>query len=1027
MRRRILQLLIVLGVALIPLYHFASAREAGQTSSPKVEFNRDIQPILAAHCVRCHGPAQQMAGLRLDSANAIAAVVTRGNSSASRLIHRIKGEGGEPRMPMGGAPLTTSQIAILEAWVDAGAHTPPASTASTARHWAFTAPTRPAVPTTRNTLWPRNPLDHFILAEIEKQGLRPSAEAPRTTLIRRLSLDLTGLPPSPTDVDAFVNDRRPDAYERVVDRLLASPHYGERWGRWWLDAARYADSNGFEKDRPRSIWPYRDWVIRAFNNDLPFDRFTIEQIAGDLLPNATLDQKVATGFLRNSMLNEEGGVDPEQYRVEGVIDRVDAVGKAFLGLTIACAQCHNHKFDPIAQREYYQFYAFLNSDDEPEIEVPGDEVTRKRREIERAIAKIEDELIARTPDIDKRLVDWENSAQDPFAPWIPLEGAEIFAAFGVKFDRLEDGSFLARGDNSTANNYRVTARTNLKNIRAVRLELLTHPNLPRGGPGRAPDGSFYVTDFALDAAPLAKPKETSRAVFHNVSSDFTRQGVKLTNVTDGDAKTHWSSDAGPGRRNQDRVLTLTMDPLGFDAGTILTFQLIQKLDDAIDASGTKPNIGRFRILVSNTQPASALLSSNPPSSLVSPAITRLFAVPPALRTANQKREILNGYIHSVPEWAEANRKITDLMKEWPYGPWTMALARRPIERQTRIFRRGDWKRQEDLVKPGTPSILHSFPESAPLNRLGLARWIVAKENPLTARVIVNRIWQQYFGQGLVSTPEDFGSRSTPPSHPALLDYLALEFQDSGWSWKHLHRMIVTSATYRQSSKIDPLDSEKDPANRYLSRAPRFRVEAETVRDVSLAISGLLSHKIGGPSVYPPIPDGVLNLGYGKPMDWPVSKGEDRYRRGMYTFWKRSVPYPGLLVFDAPQGEVSCARRIRSNTPLQALTTLNDAVFVEAAQAFGLRIWKEGGRTDQSRMTFAFRLSTGRRPDVFELNRLLTFLREQERNFAGRTAAAVYVASTDVNNIAPDLDLHRIAPWVLVARLLLNLDETISRE
>jgi hypothetical protein len=437
----------------------------------------------------------------------------------------------------------------------------------------------------------------------------------------------------------------------------------------------------------------------------------------------------------------------------------------------------------------------------------------------------------------------------------------------------------------------------------VRLELLTHPNLPRGGPGRAPDGSLFVTDFALEVAPSNKPTEKSRITFHNVSSDFTRPGVKLTSVTDGDAKTHWTSDAGPGRRNQDRTLTFTMDPIGFDGGTVLTFQLIQKLDDAIDASGSKPNIGRFRILVSTTPAVSASLSSIRPSSLVSPAIERLFAIPPALRSADQRREILAAYIQTVPEWAEANRKISDLMKDWPYGPTTMALARRPIDRQTRIFRRGDWKRQEEPVKPGTPSILHSVPASAPLNRLGLARWIVAKENPLTARVIVNRIWQQYFGQGLVSTPEDFGSRSTPPSHPALLDYLALEFQDSGWNWKHLHRMIVTSATYRQSSKIDPLNSEKDPANRYLARAPRFRVEAEIVRDVALAISGLLSRKIGGPSVYPPIPEGVLNLGYGKPMDWPMSKGEDRYRRGMYTFWKRSVPYPSLLVFDAPQGDV----------------------------------------------------------------------------------------------------------------------------
>ncbi|MEP7272148.1 MAG: DUF1553 domain-containing protein [Acidobacteriota bacterium] len=1032
MRKRISRLLLLICAPALLWLHSTSAQQAPQAA---VDYARDIQPILAAHCIRCHGPERQMARLRLDSMDAIARVVTPGNSQDSRLIVRVSGEGGEPRMPLGAPPLSTEQIRSLRAWIDGSAGATvaaPPNASKAATHWAFRQPVLAKAPPVKNAAWVRNPVDQFILAEIEKQSLIVSPEAARTTLIRRLYLDITGLPPSLSEVDAFLADRRPDAYDHLVEKLLASPHYGERWGRWWLDAARYADTNGFEKDRPRSIWPYRDWVIRAFNNDLPFDQFTIEQLAGDLLPGATLDQKIATGFLRNSMLNEEGGVDPEQFRVEGVIDRVDAVGKAFLGLTVACAQCHNHKFDPIAQREYYQFYAFLNSDDEPELEVPGEGVTRKREEIRKEIAKIEDDLRAKTTDIRNRLDGWERALKSDSRQWVPLRDAEIFASFGVKFDRLEDGSFMARGDNSTSNNYRVAATTELKDISEIRLELLTDPNLPRGGPGRANDGSLYVTELSAEAAPRDPAIPATKIGFDAVRSDFARAGFPPSNVIDGDMKTHWSSDAGPGRRNQDRTLFFTLaKPVGFDGGTKLTFQISQKFDEAIDLAGGKPNIGRFRLSIrtgrlASTDSSVANAADGAPG-IVSPRVERLLAIPPAERTAEQEREIFSAYRTQVKEWQDSNRRIDDLMKDWPYGPTTLAVSERPRSRETRIFRRGDWKRPDTLVTPGVPAVMHPMAKDAPRNRLGLARWIVDKQNPLTARVIVNRVWQQYFGQGLVLTAEDFGTRAAPPSHPGLLDYLAIEFQKSDWSFKHLHQLIVTSATYRQSSRIRPGDLERDPTNQYLARAPRLRVEAETVWDVALAVSGLLSPKIGGPSVYPPIPDGVLNLAYGRPLDWPVSKGEDRYRRGMYTFWKRSLPYPNLLVFDAPQGDLSCTRRIRSNTPLQALTTLNDTVFVQAAQGFGLRIWKEGGATDTSRMKYAFRVATGRSPSAIELKRLLEFLHEQRGNFTGRTAAAVYVSSADLNSLPPDVDLHQVAPWTMVARLLLNLDETITKE
>jgi mono/diheme cytochrome c family protein len=1003
--------------------------------SETVDFRRDIEPIFSTYCVRCHGEKRARAELRLDSkASAMKGgvsgpAIVPGKSKESLLVKRILGEGDQAQMPFGGDPLKPEQIELIRKWIDEGAVWPE-SDAATGRqgggeteirkHWAFVAPVRPAVPEVKNKAWARTPIDNFILAELEKRGFAPSPEASKTTLIRRLSLDLTGLPPALEEVDQFLGDRSPKAYEKLVDRLLDSPHYGERWGRWWLDAARYADTNGFEKDLPRSIWPYRDWVIDAFNEDMPFDRFTIEQLAGDLLPEPSLDQRIATGFLRNSMLNQEGGVDPEQFRVEGLIDRVDAVGKAFLGLTVACAQCHNHKFDPITQKDYFKFYAFLNSDDEPSIEIPDAKVNKKRAEIRAKVAKLEEELIAATPDLEKRMAEWERQMNPPSIEWTPLTGGEIFAAFGVKFDKLEDGSFLARGDNATSNNYKVTVQTKLANITGFRVEFLTDPNLPRTGPGRAPDGSFYFTELIVEAAPLDKPEAVQPVILTNATADYSPADSPVSYVIDGNQKTHWSSEAGPLRRNNDRHLVFAAKtPAGFEGGTLLQFQLMQKRDETIITAGTQPNIGRFRLSVTT--------APNPVACKIPVEARRLIEMPLDKRTAGQKAELFSIYRTTVDEWVEANSRIDDLMKDWPLGPTTMVLADRRWPRETRIFRRGDWKRPGDAVEAGTPGILHRFPEDAPRNRLGLAGWIVSKDNPLTARVIVNRIWQQYFGAGLVTTPEDFGKRCEPPSHPELLDWLAVEFIESGWSIKHIHRLIVGSAVYKQSSDFTPKLLEADPNNQWLARAPRLRVEAETVRDIALAASGLLNPELGGPPVYPPIPDGVLTLGYGRPMDWPTSTGEDRYRRAIYTFVKRSIPYPSLLVFDAPNADFSCTRRIRSNTPLQALTTLNDKMFMETAQGLALRVYKEGGATDRSKMIYAFRLCTGRHPDQFELQELLALLRKQRPNFRSNTSTAVYVAAADLSDIPKGVDLEKVAPWTMVARVLLNLDETITKE
>lgn len=646
------------------------------------------------------------------------------------------------------------------------------------------------------------------------------------------------------------------------------------------------------------------------------------------------------------------------------------------------------------------------------------------------------------------MAEWERLQRYDESQWTTLTDSEIFAAFGVKFDKLEDGSFIAKGDNSTSNNYKITARTKLKNITGFRIEFLSDQSLPRGGPGRAPDGSFYVSEFAVDAAPMQKPEATAKIVLTDATTDFERPDFPVKNVIDGNMKTHWSSDAGAGRRNQDRKMVFAVQqPAGFDGGTILNFQLTQRFDETIKIGNVMPNTGRFRLSVTTAQkPKADPLPIN---------VRKLLAIPAAKRTKEQQREIFSFYRTQVGNavisqtanpsankidktnaasdgektnpFADANKQIDDLMKDWPYGPTTMALAPRVIARETRIFKRGDWKRPGDIVTPGTPAALPLFPADAPRNRLGLAQWIVAKNNPLTSRVIVNRIWQQYFGTGLVTTPEDFGARCERPSHPELLDWLAREFIESGWSTKHLHRLIVTSAMYRQSSKLTPKLQEADPTNIWMARAPRLRVEAEAIRDIALATSGLLSPKIGGPSVYPPIPDGVLNLGYGSPMKWETATGEDRYRRAMYTFWKRAVPYPSMLVFDQPNGDFACTRRIRSNTPLQALTTLNDQLFMETAQALALRVFKEGGKDDSEKMAYAFRLCTGRTPSEFEVKRLLALLADQETAFAGRTAAAVYVSSPDPTKLPEDIDLHKLAPWTMVARVLLNLDETMTKE
>jgi Protein of unknown function (DUF1549)/Protein of unknown function (DUF1553)/Planctomycete cytochrome C len=1028
---RFSKLIVVLFFA-CALLRLVDAAGAGSWQSEKPDFVRDIQPIFQTHCVGCHGPNKSQAQLRLDEKASALTMIQPGNASASRLLQRVLGEGHEPRMPKGDEPLPPEKIELLRRWINDGANWP--DTAANLKsqisnpqsaHWAFVAPQRPTLPAVKNAAWVKSPVDRFILATLEQKGLAPAPEADKATLIRRLSLDLIGLPPSLKEIDEFLADNAANAYEKLVERLLASPHYGERWGRWWLDAARYADTNGFEKDGNRSIWPYRDWVIKSFNQDKPFDQFTIEQIGGDLLPNASLEQKIATGFLRNSMLNEEAGAEPEQFRVEGNLDRVEAIGKAFLGLTVNCAQCHTHKFDPIKHDEYYKFYAFLDQDEEPEMEVPTPAEAKKQADILTGIIKLEDELMAKHPDLPAKMAAWEMQVKQSAGDWTVLEKAEVIGTNGVKFEEFPDRSFIPRGDSPPTVAYYLSAKTPLKNITGIRLELMTDHSLPRNGPGRSTQGVAWLSEFAVQSAPADQPEQWQALKFSAASADFAPAANPVSLAIDGNLKTSWSTDAGPGLRNQDRraVFVLEKTLAGFAQGTLLKFSLSQKEYDIGRTQQLEaPNVGRFRISVTTApDPQADPLPTN---------VRRILAVPAVQRTREQQREVLRYYRTTVPAFAETNKAANDLLKQWPAPATTLVVTPRLTPRETHIFKRGDWKRPGEAVTPDTPAFLHPFPQGAPRNRLGLGQWLADKNNPLTARVIVNRIWQQYFGQGLVSTPEDFGTRCEIPSHPELLDWLAVEFRDGEkkarpWSIKHIHKLIVMSATYRQSSQQTP--QSVDGPNRWLARAPRLRVDAEAVRDIALAASGLLSLKIGGPSVFPPIPEGAMAVSFRSRTVWETSQGEDRYRRGMYTFWKRSVPYPSMSVFDAPNADMSCTRRIRSNSPLQALTTLNDTAFTEAAQSLALRVWKEGGADDLAKIRYGFRLCTSRWPDSFEENRLLQLLAKERGRLAGNTAAAVYVSTPDLNNLPANIDLHQLAAWTMVARVMLNLDETITKQ
>lgn len=1035
-------LLCTLGVAAflnsgLPVF---SAEEKQPTE--EVSFRRDILPLLSSRCFLCHGPDEgtREAELRLDQRDDAVRdrdgvfIIKPGTPEESELLARIGSKDADLVMPppdSGKKPLSPEEIELVRRWIAQGAEW--------STHWAFVPPTRPTAPSVEPAELVSNPIDAFVLRKLGQEKLKPSPAADRVTLLRRLSLDLIGLPPTVEELDAFLADTKPGAYDRQVQRLLDSPHYGERWGRIWLDAARYADSDGFEKDKPREVWFYRDWVINALNRDLPYDQFIIEQIAGDLLPNATQDQIVATGFLRNSMLNEEGGIDPEEFRMQAMFDRMDTVGKSILGFTVQCGQCHSHKYDPLTHHDYYSMFAFLNNCHEAQPTVYTASQQQKRAEIFRAIEEIENVLRASNPDWEERMAEWESSVRGDQPEWtvLPIENA---GSNTQRYYQQPDKSLLAQGYAPTRFEAPFFVTSDLSEIRSFRLEVLMHPNLPGGGPGRAADGQFALSEFKVKAVSAKDPEKSVDVKFVRVSADFSNERKQLLRpytdqdgsnagftgpaeyAIDGDEKTAWGIDAGPGQRNQPRKAVFVADQnVAFEGGTKLTFTLSQKLGGWNSNDNQTMNLGRFRI---------SAIGSEATADPLPAAVRKIFEIPVEKRTEKQQQTLFSYWRTTVPDWKEANEKIAALWREHPKGTTQFALQERDAPRETHILDRGDFLKPSEQVTPDVPSFLNPLTDGTQINRLSFARWLVDPKSPTTARAIVNRIWQAYFGIGIVDTPEDLGSTGGRPSHPELLDWLAVELAENGWSLKHLHRLIVHSNTYRQSSSVSEELLSRDPKNRLLARGPRFRVDAEVVRDVFLTASGLLNRKIGGPSVFPPAPkflfERPVSYGY-KP--WDYETGPEKYRRAMYTFRFRSVPYPALQAFDAPSGEIAVVRRSRSNSPLQALTTLNEPLFVESARALARRTVQTCD-SDEERLVFAFRCCVARHPDEEESALLLRLLATQRERFAegGLDPKQILTEKTDEQTDVPEgTTAAELAAWTVVSRVLLNLDETITKE
>ena len=1025
--------------AILSAVGFASAAD------PKpIDFVKDIKPILDAHCTDCHGLDEQESGLRLDAGTLLrrggdrGPIVVPGKSADSLLIKVLMGKGDVEAMPQGQDRLSDKQIAMIGLWIDQGAKIPKnekfVETRVESNHWAFQPIVRHALPAVKDSAWLRNGIDNFVQAKLEKLGVAHSPQADRVTMIRRLHFDLLGMPPAPADVDAFLADKFPGSYNRLVDRILASPRYGERWGRHWLDLARYADSNGFTIDGARTIWPYRDWVVQALNDDMPFDQFSTEQLAGDLLPKATRSQLVATGFHRNTLINQEGGTNDEQFRVESVVDRVNTTGAVFLGLTIGCAQCHKHKYDPITQRDFYKVYAIFNNTEDnndarhasgalgPLVSLPTDEQATRKKQLDAEYAVANKKLQAHDAEFAKGQPAWEKSlaVANAKSVWTPRKPVLLKSANGATLEQRDDLSVLSGNPVPDDDVYTVEIDIPDKEITAIKLETLTHASLPKMGPGRTPHGNFTLNEFEAYATPLSETgavqdAKSFRIKFLKAIADHQQKGGPVSAAIDGKPDTFWGVYGPPEIMNSDHEAAFILDkPYRSQSGTRLRIVMRQKY------KSPKYIIGRFRLSTTSVSP----------DVLGLPDKTRkLLATPVEKRTVEQKKQLAAIYRETdksrkplADATAAIKRKLDAVNSTIPT---TMIMREMPKPRTTHIQIRGDFLRLGAVVNPGTPAVLPPIAVEQP-SRLDLSNWLFDPSNPLTARVTVNRIWQRFFGLGIVETENDFGTQGTLPDHPELLDWLSSEFIRQEWGLKAMHRLIVTSATYRQSSHMREDLLAEDPQNRLLARQSRIRLEAEAIRDTCLQASGLLSDKMKGPGVYPPAPKSNIDLLTQNRKNWAGNedKAEDRFRRGVYTYFWRSAPYPFLPTFDAPDANTACTRRPRSNTPLQALTLANDRSFIEFAQGMAVRILTEAPNYDEGRIRHVFKICVSRDPSDYELGRVSEFLGKQR---------AFYKANPEkANQIAPMNSPKRLKPaesatWTVVARALMNLDEFITRE
>ena len=1031
---------------------FALLMQPVNAAEPKLSFNRDVRPILSDTCFHCHGfdEKERKGGFRLDiraealkNGDSGEPIIVPGKPEASELIRRLTAEDRTEIMPPAklGKKLTPEQIATLRTWVAQGAEYE--------GHWAFEPIARPTAPAVKKADWPRNDIDRFILARLEKEGLAPSPEASKETLIRRVSLDLTGLPPTPSEVDAFVNDKSADAYEKLVDRLLASPRYGERMALRWLDFARYADSNGFQVDSSRFQWPWRDWVIRAFNDNLPFDQFTIEQLAGDMLPDAAPSQVIATGFNRNTRLNGEGGLIAEEWRIETVIDRVETTGLTWLALTFNCCRCHDHKYDPISQKEFYQFFAFFNNVPEsgtlqgesrntaPVMEVLTTEMQEEKAKLETELASAQKQVEEAKKQLPQLIAAWEPAfkkqlASDDQNAWTPLEPTAVTSHGNATLTRQSDGSYLASGTNPARETYTIAAPLSEGSFTGLLLECFIDPSLPQQSLGRYPNGNFVLShvDAQITAPGLKEPIKVN---FNKAVADYSQKDWSINFVVQRTAGKGWAVD-GPSKKENRKAMFLVPAPVKVPAGATLTVQLIQ---NALD----QHNIGRFRLSTTSLPVAAVKLDG----ARYPVSIQQIVATPAEKRSAPQRKQLEDFFIANADspvaaataKVKQAQAKMDGLGKQLP----TVMVMREGPPRPAHLLLRGEYDKKGEQVQAGLPAALPPLPAGQKMDRLGLARWIIDPSNPLTSRVWVNRAWEHFFGTGIVKTSENFGSQSDFPSHLALLDWLASEFMNpqvmprvggqpaKPWDMKAFQKLIVMSATYRQSAAVSPMHLATDPENRLLARGPRFRMSAEVIRDQALYASGLLVEKLGGPSVRPYKPQGVWDetSRYGDLRGYKHDQGDGLHRRTMYTIIKRTAPPPSMVIFDAPSREVCTIKRSRTNTPLQALALLNEITYVEAARKLGERMIREGGSTVEERITYAFRLIVSRKPSAEELSILADGLREDLSHFAKASAEATkLVAFGDAKSDAA-IKPEELAAYTLTANVLLNLDEVVMRE